>query len=119
MLIQFKEEKLQQRHLRIRKKISGTPKQPRVSVHRSHKNLTVQVVDDLAEKSIFSLSTLKGKKDKKQLGNVEGSKKFGEQVAQELKKKKINQIVFDRGGYPYHGRIKVFAETLRENGIKF
>ena len=118
MLTQIKEEKLKKRHWRIRKKVSGMPERPRLTVKRSHLNLSVQVVDDLAEKTLFSSSTIQ-LTEKKQLGNIEGSKKFGAHVAAELKKKKINQIVFDRGGRQYHGRIKAFAETLRENGIKF
>ncbi len=118
MLTAIKEEKLKKRHLRIRKKVSGTPERPRLTVKRSHLNLSVQVVDDLAEKTFYSASTI-SLTEKKQLGNIEGSKKFAVHVAEQLKKKKINQIVFDRGGRQYHGRIKAFAETLRENGIKF
>ena len=119
MLTQIKEEKLQKRHFRIRKKISGLPERPRLTVKRSHLNLIIQVVDDLAERTLFSSSTVKLGNEKRQWGNIEGSKKFGAYVAGELKKKKINQIVFARGGRQYHGRIKAFADTLRENGIKF
>ncbi len=119
MLTQIKEEKLKKRHFRVRKKVSGLPERPRLAVKRSHLNLIVQVVDDLSEKTLLTSSTVKLGTEKKQWGNIEGSKKFGAFIASELKKKKINQIVFDRGGRPYHGRIKAFAETLRENGIKF
>ncbi len=119
MLTRIKEEKLQKRHLRVRKKVSGLPERPRLTVKRSHLNLIIQVVDDVAEKTLFSSSTVKLGNEKRQWGNIEGSKKFGVYVAGELKKKKINQIVFDRGGRQYHGRIKAFADTLRENGIKF
>lgn len=119
MLTQIKEEKLRKRHFRVRAKVSGSPERPRLTVKRSHLNLIIQVVDDLAEKTLFSSSTVKMGNEKKQWGNIEGSKKFGAFVADELKKRKINQIVFDRGGRLYHGRIKAFADTLRENGIKF
>lgn len=119
MLTQIKEDKLRKRHFRIRKKVSGSSERPRLTVKRSHLNLIIQVVDDLAEKTLFSSSTVKLGDGKKQYGNIEGSKKFGVHVANELKKKKITQIVFDRGGRQYHGRIKAFADTLRENGIKF
>ena len=139
MLTQAREEKLRNRHLRVRKKIVGTPERPRLSVHKSHLNLYAQAVDDLAERTLLSSSTLEvsakmhggslpvrqagasgGKeKGKKQLGNVEGAKAFGASLAEALKKKKITRIVFDRGGFAYHGRIKAFAETLREHGIQF
>ena len=119
MLTQIKEEKLKKRHLRVRKKVSGSPERPRLTVKRSHLHLIIQVVDDLAERTLFSSSTVKLGDEKRQWGNIEGSKKFGIYVANELKKRNINQIVFDRGGRQYHGRIKAFADTLRENGIKF
>ncbi|MBI4394634.1 MAG: 50S ribosomal protein L18 [Candidatus Omnitrophica bacterium] len=121
MLAEIREQKLKKRHLRVRRKLMGTTERPRLAVHRSHLNLFAQVIDDLKERTLLSSSTLHSSlgKGKKQIGNVEGSKKFGVYLADELKKKKITQIVFDRGGYPYHGRIRAFAEALRENGIQF
>ena len=122
MLAELREQQLKKRHLRIRKKVVGTPERPRLSVHRSHLNLFAQAIDDLGERTLFSSSTLNSAlhgKGKKQLGNVEGAKKFGAHLADELKKNKINKIVFDGGGYGYHGRIRALAETLRENGIQF
>ena len=120
MLTQVREEKIRSRHIKIRKKIFGTAERPRVSVHRSHLNLYAQVIDDEGEKTILSASTLDVKdKGKKQLGNIEGAKKFGALLAENLKKKKITRVVFDRGGFAYHGRIKALAESLRENGIQF
>jgi len=122
MFTQLREERLRNRHLRVRKKVSGTPERPRLSLHRSHLNLFAQVIDDLAEHTLLSSSTsakqFRGK-ERKQCGNVEGAKKFGAYLAEELKKKKIARIVFDRGGFAYHGRIRAFAEALRENGIAF
>ena len=120
MLSEIREAQLKKRHLRIRKKVVGTAERPRVSVHRSHLNLYAQAVDDLAERTVLSASTLQlEEKGKKQLGNIEGAKKFGSFLAEALKKKKITRIVFDRGGFAYHGRIRAFAEALRENGIQF
>lgn len=121
MLTLVREQQLKKRHSRLRKKISGTPERPRLAVHRSHLNLSVQVVDDLAERTLFSSSTaalkaVQGKK--KQYGNIEGSKEFGKFLAGELKKKNINRVVLDRGGWQYHGRIQAFADALRENGIQ-
>ena len=120
----LREEKLRKRHLRIRKKAFGTAEKPRLSVHRSHLNLMAQVVDDAKERTIVSSSTLaaafRGKgKEKKQFGNIEGARKFGAYLGEQLKKSKITRIIFDRGGYPYHGRIKALAESLRESGIQF
>ena len=122
MLAELREEKLASRHLRIRKKVSGTPDRPRLSVHRSHMNLLVQMIDDLAERTLYSASTRDPgfrKKDKDCGGSVQGAKKFGTYLAEELKKRKISRIVFDRGGFPYHGRIQALAESLREGGIQF
>lgn len=118
----LREEKLKKRHARVRKRVVGTLERPRVCVHRSHLNFYVQIVDDFGERSLFSGSTLQSGfrgKEKKQAGNIEATKKFGAFIAQELKKKKVTKIVFDRGGYAFHGRIKAFAEALRENGIEF
>jgi len=122
MLAELKQERLIKRHLRVRKKVVGTPERPRLSVRRSHLNLFAQAIDDLSERTVFSSSTLEPSfrgKEKKQLGNIVGAKKFGTYLAEKLKKKNITQIVFDRGGRPYHGRVKALAETLRENGIQF
>lgn len=121
MNILKKQEQLYKRKLRIRKKVSGTPERPRLSLHRSHLNLHAQLVDDLNGKTIFSMSTSAGKfqSQSKNWGNIGGSKKFGEIFGAELKTKKIGKIVFDRVGRPYHGRIKAFAEALREKGIEF
>ncbi|MBL7129902.1 MAG: 50S ribosomal protein L18 [Candidatus Omnitrophica bacterium] len=109
------------RHLRIRKKISGTQKKPRLSVYRSLKNLFVQLVDDEVNSIIISVSTLdKDFKEKiKYGGNVKAAELIGEVVAKKAKDKNIESIVFDRGGYLYHGRIKVLAEALRKGGLKF
>ena len=121
MITLIREEKIKHRHLRIRKKISGSPERPRLAVHRSNLNLNIQVIDDYAGKTLFSVSTLSPdfRKQMKHGGNVEAAKRFGSFVAAELKKKGFQKIVFDRGGFLYHGRIKTLAESLRENGIEF
>ena len=121
MLTQLREAQLKKRHLRLRKKVNGTAERPRLSVHRSHLNLFAQAIDDLTEKTILASSTLNAelrKSKKSKWGNIEGAKLFGKFLAEELKKKKITQVVFDRGGWPYHGRLRALAETLRENGIQ-
>lgn len=110
------------RHYRIRKKMSGTKEVPRLIVHRSHNNLCVQFVDDMACHTMLSLST-KDDSFKKEFGvkggNVESAKKMGAYMAREASKKDIQKIVFDRGGYLYHGRIKALADGAREAGLKF
>ena len=110
------------RHYRIRKKMSGTKEVPRLIVHRSHNNLCVQFVDDMARHTILSLST-KDDFFKKEFGakggNVESARKMGAYMAREASKKDIQKIVFDRGGYLYHGRIKALADAAREAGLKF
>ncbi len=109
------------RHLRIRKKVIGTKERPRLSVHRSYKNIYVQFIDDIEAKTLFSISTLN--KKFKQIctkgGDVEAAKKLGLLAGEEAKKIGVENIVFDRGGYLYHGRIKALAEGLREAGLKF
>ncbi len=116
-----KDELLKRRHIRVRRKITGNPERPRLSVRRSHLNLNVQIVDDYAEKTLLSVSSLSPefRKKAKSAGNVEAAKLFGQFVAGEMKKKGLQKIAFDRGGYLYHGRVKALADSLRENGIQF
>ena len=121
-MISTREFQIQKRHKRIRKKVVGTVERPRLAVHRSHCNLNVQLVDDYEGKTLFSCSTLNKKfqdQVKTNAGNLESSKQFGVFIASELKKKGIAKVVFDRGGFLYHGRIKTLADSLRENGIQF
>ena len=116
-----KDEQLRGKHSRIRKRVIGTPERLRLSVHRSHLNLNAQLIDDYAQRTLFSASTLSPTFRKKcpKGGNVEAAKLFGQFLAAEIKKKGFSKIVFDRGGYLYHGRIKAVAESLRENGVEF
>ncbi|MDI6844873.1 MAG: 50S ribosomal protein L18 [Candidatus Saccharicenans sp.] len=106
---------------RIRKKISGTPERPRVLVNKSNRYVYAQVIDDVSGKVITSASTLE-KEIKAQLKcfkSKEACTFLGSILAKRLKEKDINTIVFDRGAYPYHGRIKALAEALRAEGIVF
>lgn len=106
------------RHKRIRRKVTGTTLKPRIAVYRSNKNVQVQLIDDESHKTLFGMSTVA--LDVKKANKVEQAKelgaKFGELV---MKEGKIESVVFDRGGYKYHGRIKALAESLREKGLKF
>lgn len=116
-----KEVKRNYRHKRIRKKISGTPDQPRLCVHRSLKNLNAQIVDDSSGTVLLGLSTQS--KDiassVKYGGNVAAATKLGEQFSKLAVEKGIKKVAFDRGGYLYHGRIKAFAEAARNGGMEF
>lgn len=101
---------------RIRKKLSGTKDIPRLSVFKSSKHIYVQLVDDVSQVTLLSSSSLKRPEKLKPL---EIAKKIGEEVGQKAKEKKIKQIVFDRGGFIYHGRVKALAEGARSAGLKF
>ncbi|HDP16323.1 MAG TPA: 50S ribosomal protein L18 [Candidatus Omnitrophica bacterium] len=109
------------KHYRIRKDVSGTKEKPRLAVHRSNKNIYVQLIDDSLGATVLSVSTSDKafKKDSNWGGNVDAAKKLGAYLCGEAKKKGIAQIVFDRGGYLYHGRVKALADGAREAGLKF
>ena len=116
--IKQKQTKRLQRKKHVRKRISGTAERPRLTVFKSNKNLSVQVIDDLKGHTLVSASTLeKGLSEIKV--NVEGGAKLGKVVGERLKAANINTIVFDRNGYMYHGVIKAIAEAAREEGIQF
>lgn len=109
------------RHLRVRKKISGTNERPRLSVFRSAKHIYAQLIDDEKGVTLASASTidkeLSGKL--KNGGDVEAARKVGELIAERAKAKGYERVVFDRGGYLYHGRIKALADAAREAGLQF
>jgi large subunit ribosomal protein L18 len=108
------------RHKRIRKKIEGTKDRPRMSVFRSKKHMYVQLIDDHEGRTLVSVSTLeKDLKGAKELKTCEGAKRIGELIAERAKAKGIEKVVFDRGGYLFHGRIKSMADAAREKGLKF
>ena len=106
------------RHIRVRTKISGTAERPRLCVYRSNSNLYVQVIDDVAGNTLVSASTL-DKQVKTKYANKEAAKELGALIAKKALEKKIDTVVFDRGGYVYHGVVKELAEAAREGGLKF
>ena len=108
----------ERRHLRVRRKISGTAERPRLCVYRSNTNLYVQIIDDVAGNTLVSASTL-DKDVKTKYANKEAAKELGALIAKKAKAKKIETVVFDRGGYIYHGVVKELAEAAREGGLKF
>ncbi|WP_244834368.1 50S ribosomal protein L18 [Clostridium sp. BJN0001] len=108
----------EKRHLRVRKKVFGTTERPRLSVYKSEKNIYAQVIDDINGKTLVAASTL-DKDASVKGGNKEGAKFVGETVAKKALENGIKEVVFDRGGYVYHGRIQELAEAAREAGLKF
>ena len=102
------------RHERIRKQIIGTKDIPRLNVYRSNNNIYAQIIDDEKGVTLAEASSMKMKGN-----NTEIAAKVGEAIAKEAKKAKITKVVFDRGGYLYHGRVKALADAARENGLDF
>ncbi len=134
----LKQEKRQRRHQRVRSKIKGTNKVPRLCVFRANKHIYAQLIDDEKGKTLVAASDLKSKiksqkskpqsnirklKENKEkivrTGKIADAYKIGNLIAEKAKEKKIEKVVFDRGGYKYHGRIKALAEGAREGGLKF
>lgn len=101
------------RHLRVRTKISGTAERPRLCIYRSNKNLFAQLIDDVTGTTLVSSSTL-DKDIKTKASNKEAAKEVGAAIAKKAKAKKVEEVVFDRSGYQYHGIVKEFAEAARE-----
>lgn len=108
-----------ERHARIRRDLSGTADRPRLNVFRSNANITAQIIDDEKGVTLVSASTLEKELKITNGGNVEAAKLIGAEIAKRAKKAKITKVVFDRGGYLYHGRVKALAEAARENGLEF
>lgn len=113
----YKEAKRVRRKLSIRKKLSGTAEVPRISVKKGNKNLSVQIIDDLSGKTLFSVQTF-GKGAVEAKSNKEGAKLVGTKVAEGLKSKNIETAKFDRSGYSYHGVLSTLADSIREGGIR-
>ena len=106
------------RHVRVRGKISGTPNRPRLNVFRSNANIYAQIIDDVNGVTLVSASTIE-KTFEGATGNIEAAKKVGLALAERAKAKGIEEVVFDRGGYVYHGRVAALADGAREGGLKF
>lgn len=106
------------RHKRVRTKISGTADRPRLCIYRSNANIYAQIIDDAQGITLVSASTL-DKAVKTKHANIEAAKEVGALIAKRATEKNITEVVFDRGGYIYHGVVKELAEAARENGLKF
>ena len=119
--VSIKLQKRLKRKQRIRKKVSGTPDKPRLSVSRSAKHIYAQIIDDTSGKTLAAASTLskelRGKI--KSTGNIEAATIVGEAISRAAKKKKVTRVIFDRNGYLYHGRVRALAEAARAGGLDF
>ena len=110
----------EKRKLRNRKKLKKVNvNRYRVSINKSLKNISVQIIDDKSNKTLVSASSIEKDLKAKKIKKMEKSSLIGEILAKRAKEKKINEVYFDRGSYKYHGRVKILAETLRKNGLKF
>ena len=109
----------EERHARVRNKVVGTASVPRLNVFRSNSNIFAQIIDDEASKTLVSASSIDKELKLENGGNVEAAEKVGELLAKRAKKAKISKVVFDRGGYLYHGRVEALANAARENGLEF
>ncbi len=116
----IKKESIQMRHKRIRKIVSGTQERPRLAVHFSGKHIYAQVIDDTVGKTIASANTTEaGLKTQKPKANAATATTVGKLVAERAKAKNIDKVVFDRGGFIYHGKVKALADAAREGGLQF
>ena len=108
-------------HLRIRKKISGTPERPRLSVFFSGRHVYAQIIEDIAGKTLAAVNTTEAgfRDDKATRANIPTAEKVGSLLAERAKAQNVNRVVFDRGGYQYHGRVKALADGAREGGLTF
>ncbi|TMN22394.1 50S ribosomal protein L18 [Lentibacillus cibarius] len=107
------------RHARVRKNVSGTDERPRLNVYRSNKHIYAQLIDDTAGITVASASTNDNNLNLEATSNVEAAKEVGKLVAKRAQDKGYHSVVFDRGGYLYHGRVKALADAARETGLEF
>ena len=114
-----KQEARQRRHRRVRKHVRGTPERPRLAVHRSNKHITAQVIDDVAGRTLAAASTVEADLRGGPSGNKAAAAKVGQRVAERARAAGVTKVVFDRGGFLYHGRIAAVAEAAREAGLEF
>ncbi len=115
-----REERRKKKHQRVRKKVSGTPSQPRLYVYKSLRHIYAQLIDDFRNKTITGVSSLTpGIREEYDRGNRGAAFEVGEKIAQKAREHGIEKVVFDRGGYPYQGRVEAVADGAREGGLDF
>jgi large subunit ribosomal protein L18 len=109
----------QRRHARIRRRLSGTAERPRVAVSRTNRHISAQIIDDVAGRTLASASSVEPTLKATTGGNVDGAKAVAALLAQRAQAANITTVVFDRGGFDYHGRVAAFADALRAAGLEF
>lgn len=115
-----RDERRKKKHKRVRKKVSGRPSQPRLFVYKSNDHVYAQLIDDFRNKTLTGASSLSPEiRDEYERGNCDAARAVGELIAEKADEMDIDTVVFDRGGYPYHGRVKAVAEGAREGGLEF
>ena len=114
-----KQEGRRRRHRRVRKTVRGTPERPRLAVHRSNKHITAQVIDDVAGRTLAAASTVEADLRGGPSGNKLAASQIGRLVAERARAAGVSKVVFDRGGFLYHGRVAAVAEAAREAGLEF
>ncbi len=115
-----RKEKLKMRHVRLRKKLAGTPERPRLAVHFSGQHIYAQIIDDLAGRTLASVNTTEAVlQEKKPRANAATAATVGKLVAERARAAKITKVVFDRGGFIFHGKVKALADAAREGGLEF
>jgi large subunit ribosomal protein L18 len=120
MIKQISKDEIRRRiHTRIRRKVKGSDERPRLAVFRSVANIYVQLIDDRKGRTLVAASTIEKAAGVPRGGNIAGAKAIGKLIAERAQAKGVKQVVFDRGGYLYHGRIKALAEAAREAGLEF
>ena len=120
MIRQISRNDLRKRiHVRIHRKLRGAPERPRLNVYRSLKHIYAQVIDDHASRTLAAASSAEKDSKVKSGGNVAGAKEIGKRIAERARQAGVTKVVFDRGGYLYHGRVKALAEAAREAGLEF
>ena len=117
--VKHKHESRVRRHRRVRKKIQGTAERPRLAVYRSNRHIIAQVIDDTAGNTIVSASTTETALRSGPTGNVAGAAVVGKLIAERAKEKNVTTVVFDRGGFRYHGRVAALADSARKAGLEF
>ena len=117
MKIHTKSDARKRVHLRIRKKVQGTAERPRLAVFRSAKHIYAQAIDDATGRTIASAASVE--KETSGGGNIKGAQEVGKRIAERCREKGIKSVVFDRGGFKYHGRVKALADAAREAGLEF
>lgn len=109
----------QRRHARIRRRLSGTAERPRVAVSRTNKHISAQIIDDVAGRTLAAASSVEASLKGSTGGNVEGAKAVAKLLVERARQANISAVVFDRGGFDYHGRVAAFADELRAGGLEF